>query len=55
MGAGEKAEGLVPGDPVAEAATPAADTEKLAALALVWRYALAEYLLHTATGEEKPE
>lgn len=55
LGAGEKAEGLVPGDPVAEAATPAADTEKLAALALVWRYALAEYLLHTATGEEKPE
>lgn len=50
-----KAEELVPGDPVEDAETPAVDTEKLAALALVWRYALTEYLLHAATGEEKPE
>ncbi|MGQ9512667.1 lytic transglycosylase domain-containing protein [Thermodesulfitimonas sp.] len=49
-----KAEGLVPGDPVEDAETPAVEMEKLAALALVWRYALAEYLLHAAGEEEKP-
>ncbi|WP_334110851.1 lytic transglycosylase domain-containing protein [Thermodesulfitimonas autotrophica] len=50
-----KAEKLVPGGPVGDEETLAGETEKLSALALVWRYALAEYLLHTTTGEEKPE